>query len=254
MNEQSDPIAKPPTAAIRSSVDRRRRLSFIWAIPIVTVLVGLWLAWNTLSQRGPEITITFETAEGLTAGQSHVRHKDVDMGMVTNIALSEDLQHVLVTVRMNRESRPFLTDRAKFWVVKPRFFAGSVTGLQTLVSGAYVELLPSPAGGTPERDFVGLENPPVLQSDVPGHTFLLKAPRIGSLSLGSPVFFRDLAVGQVLGWDLDDMAKSVTIHAFVRSPFDQYVRESTRFWNASGASVNFGANGLQVELESLRAL
>jgi paraquat-inducible protein B len=243
-----------PRAVLRSQLERRRRLSLIWAIPIVTALIGGWLAWNTLRERGPLITITFESASGLTAGQSHVRHKDVDMGLVERIALSKDLQRVVVTVRMNRESEPLLTSNAQFWVVKPRFFAGGFSGLETLVSGSYIEFQPSAAGGEPEVNFTGLETPPVLTSDVPGHTFLLQASRLGNISLGSPVFFRDLDVGEVLGWDIGQMAQTVTIHAFVRAPYDKYVHDNSRFWNASGATVALGPNGLQLKVESLRAV
>jgi len=243
-----------PTAIVRSRLDRRRRLSLIWAIPIVTALVGAWLAWRTLTERGPLITISFESASGLVAGQSHVRTKDVDMGLVEHIGLSPDLQRVVVTVRMNREAKPLLTDKAQFWIVKPRFFAGALTGLETLVSGAYIAFQPSGPGGAPKQHFVGLETPPVLTSDVPGHTFLLQTARLGNISLGSPVFFHGLEVGEVLGWDIAPMADGVTLHAFVRAPFDQYVRDTTRFWNASGATVQLSANGLDVKLESLRAL
>jgi paraquat-inducible protein B len=246
-----DPTALHPVASVHA---RRRHISWIWAIPVVTLLIGCWLAWETLSQRGPLITIGFENAEGLQAGQSHVRHKDVDMGLVEKVALSKDLQRVMVTVRMTREAEPLLTDTARFWVVKPRFFAGSISGLETLLSGAYVELLPGAPNGAPERQFIGLETPPVLQSDVPGTTFLLHAPRIGSISLGSPVFYRDLDVGQVLGWDIADMADSVTIHAFVRAPFNRYVHDGSVFWNASGASLALGPKGVELQLESLRAL
>ena len=254
MTDQPQPPGPPPHATIRSKLDRHWRLSLIWSIPIVTALLGLWLAWHTLSQRGPLVHIAFESAEGLVAGQSQVKHKDVDMGLVQRIALSRDLQHVVVTVQMNAEAEPLLTDRTKFWVVKPRFFAGAISGLETLVSGSYIEMLPPPSGGAPARDFTGLEIPPVLQSDVPGTTFLLQAPRIGSLSLGAPVFFRDLDVGEVLGWDIGDMAQSVTVHAFVRAPYDKYVHDTSRFWNASGATVSLGPNGVQLQLESLRAL
>ena len=202
----------------------------------------------------PLITITFETAEGLQANQSHVKHKDVDMGEVQKIALTADRKRVQVTVRMNREAEPLLNAGAQFWVVRPRFFAGSISGLQTLFSGSYIDLLPAAEGGEEKRDFVGLENPPVLQSDVPGRTFLLQANRIGSLNLGSPIMFRDLEVGEILGWDIGEMARNITIHAFVREPFDKYVHDNSRFWNASGARVALGTKGLQVQVESLRAV
>jgi paraquat-inducible protein B len=243
-----------PTAVVRSKIDHKRRLSLIWAIPVVTIIIGGWLAWRTLNERGPLITITFETAEGLQANQSHVRHKDVDMGAVQKVSLTPDLKRVQVTVRMNREAEPLLTDQAQFWVVRPRFFAGSISGLQTLFSGAYIDLLPAATGGESKRDFVGLENPPVLQSDVPGRTFLLQASRIGSLNLGSPIMFRDLEVGEVLGWDVGEMARNITIHAFVREPFDKYVHDNSRFWNASGAKVQLGPSGVQIQVESLRAV
>ncbi|HYZ22026.1 MAG TPA: MlaD family protein [Rhodopila sp.] len=244
-----------PTAVVRSRLDHKRRISWIWAIPVVTLIIGGWLAWSTLSQRGPLITITFQTAEGLQANQSHVRHKDVDMGVVTKVQLAPDRKGVEVTVRMSREAEPLLTEGARFWVVRPRFFAGSLEGLQTLFSGSYIDLLPAPGGGgEPKREFVGLENPPVLQSDVPGRTFLLKAQRIGSLNLGSPIMFRDLDVGEVLGWDIGEMAREITVHVFVRAPFDKYVHNDSRFWNASGMRVALTGTGLQLQVESLRSV
>jgi paraquat-inducible protein B len=245
----------PPASHFVAAVHRHRWYhSWIWAIPVVTLLIGGWLAWDTLAQRGPLITISFQSAEGLQAGQSHVRHKDVDMGLVQSIALSKDLQRVLVTIRMDRAAEPLLTTTTQFWVVKPRFFAGSISGLETLLSGGYIELLPGVPPGAPAHDFIGLEDPPVLQSDEAGTPFLLHAPRIGSISLGSPVFYRDLEVGEVLGWDIADMADSITIHAFVRAPFDRYVHDGSHFWNASGASIQLGPKGVQLQLESLRAL
>ena len=239
---------------IRSYLDRRRRLSLVWAIPVVTALIGLFLAWQTLSERGPLITITFERASGLIAGQSHVRHNDVDIGLVERVGLSNDLQHAVVTVRMSREAEPLLTDKSQFWIVRPRFFAGAVTGLETLVSGSYINVQTLGPGGQPQREFKGLETPPVLTANVPGRSFLLKAQRLGNISLGSPVFYRDLSVGEVLGWDVGTMADNVTIHAFVQSPYDKYVRDDSRFWNASGATVALGPNGLELKVASLRAV
>jgi paraquat-inducible protein B len=243
-----------PVAIVRTRAERRRRISLIWAIPLVTVLVAAWLAWDTLSKRGPEIAIRFDSASGLQAGQSRIRYRDVDLGVVEKVVLSPDRRDVIVTARMTREARPLLTEKALFWVVKPRFFAGSLTGLETLVSGAYIQMEPAAEPGVPASDFSGLEDPPVLHSSVPGHTFRLRSPRIGSLNPGSPILFRDLTVGEVLGWDISEMADYVTIHAFVRAPYDRYVHDKTVFWNASGASVSLGGNGLRLQLESLRAL
>jgi paraquat-inducible protein B len=235
-------------------VETRRRFSPIWLIPIVTVLIAAYLAWDTLSKRGPLITITFENAEGLVAGQAQVKFKEVTMGQVQGIELSPDLTHVTVTARMNPESERLLTEHAQFWVVKPRLFAGNISGLETVLSGSYVQILPSTAPGKSQRKFTGLENPPVLQTTTPGRDFHLKADRLGSINLGSPVFYRGLTVGEVLGYDIGDMADSVTIHAFVRAPFDKYVREESHFWNASGVSLQVGAEGVRLQVESLRAL
>jgi paraquat-inducible protein B len=239
---------------MRAKTERSGRISMIWIIPIIAIAVAGWLAWRTISQNGPVITITFQAAEGLEAGKSHVRHKDVDMGLVQSIVLSPDLSHVIVTVQMSREAEPVLTDKATFWVVRPRLFAGSVSGLSTLVSGSYIELLPSTEPGERRREFTGREEPPVLEPNTPGTSFLLEADRLGSISLGAPIFYRDLTVGTVQGWDLKDMARHVTIHAFIRAPYDKYVTDRSRFWDASGVSLKLGADGIQLQLESLRAV
>jgi paraquat-inducible protein B len=229
-------------------------VSVIWIIPLVAIAIGIWLAWDTLSKEGPTIEVSFETAEGLTAGQSLLKFKDISFGTVKELRLSDDHARVLVKIATTRQAEPLLTDKTVFWVVKPRLFAGSISGLDTLLSGSYVGMLPPKTGGAPATKFVGQEDPPVLQADTPGHTFLLKAERIGSISLGSPVFLHDLNVGEVLGWDLADMAESVTLHVFIRAPFDAYVNNETRFWNASGLSVKLSGTGLEVQMESLKAL
>lgn len=240
------------TAAVRTR--GRRRISLIWAIPVISLAVGGWLVWDTYSKRGPKVTITFDQGDGLTSGQSVVKHRDVTLGTVTAVKLTPDMNHVNVTVQMTRDATPLINSLTKFWIVRPRFFAGSFSGLGTLLSGPYIDLLPGPAGGKPATKFTGLEDPPVLQSETPGRTFLLQAKRIGSVSLGAPIFFRDLQVGQILGWDIGDMAKEVTIHAFVRAPYDSYVKDDSQFWNASGLAINLGAEGVQVQVQSLNAL
>jgi paraquat-inducible protein B len=235
-------------------IETKRRPFAIWLVPIAAILVGIWLIYDTYSKRGPLITITFESGEGLTAGQSLIKFKDVTMGSVESVDVSPDLTHVVVTARMTPRAAPLLTDKARFWVVKPRLFAGQVSGFETVLSGSYVAMLPSIQAGTPARHFTGLEDPPVLQAVVPGRTFDLHAERLGSISLGAPVYYRGLQAGEVLGWDIQDMAQSVTIHVFVRAPFDRYVHRETRFWNASGISLQFGGAGARLKIESLRAL
>jgi paraquat-inducible protein B len=233
---------------------RSRRVSIIWIIPLVAVAIGAWLAWDTWSKQGPTIRISFDNGEGLQAGQSHLKFKDIVFGTVKSLDLAPDHTHVVVTVATTHEATPLLTDQTIFWVVKPRLFAGNVSGLETLLSGSYIGMVPGEAGGKAQRRFVGHEDPPVLQANEPGHTFILKAKKLGSISLGSPVFYRDLNVGEVLGWDIADMAEYVTIRAFVRAPYDSYVHDETRFWNASGVSVKLAGAGVEVQMESLKAL
>jgi paraquat-inducible protein B len=220
----------------------------------VALAIGAWLAWDTLSKEGPTITVTFDTAEGLQPDQSQLKFKDIVFGTVKSLELSPDHNHVVVRIATTRQAEPLLTDKTVFWVVKPRLFAGAVSGLETLISGSYVGMLPGATAGKEQRAFKGREDPPILDAHVPGRIFFLKAKRLGSISLGSPIFYRDLDVGQVLGWDIADMADYVTIHAFVRAPYDGYVHDDTRFWNASGMSVKLAGTGVEIQFESLRAL
>lgn len=233
---------------------RRRRVSLIWLIPLVAAGIAGWLGYRSLSERGPLITIMFQTGSGLTAGQTRVKHKAVDLGTVESVDLTRDLKQVLIRVRMRREATPYLTDQARFWVVRPRLTAGNISGLETLVSGSYIEMDPGQPDGKQQLSYHGLDEPPGVRSDEPGRTYVLKAERIGSLGAGSPVFYRDVAVGEVLGYDPPTLGDPITVHIFVRDPFDKYVHQGTRFWNASGVRVELGGQGLHVELESLQAL
>lgn len=229
-------------------------MPLVWLVPVVTALIALWLVWDTYSKRGPTITVSFDSAGGLTAGQSQLKFKDVTMGTVKAIAVSPDLSKVLVTIETTREAAPLLTDKTIFWIVKPQLFAGNISGLDTLLSGSYVGMLPTTAAGKSAREFVGSPDPPILTTAVPGTTFILETTRLRAISLGSPIFYRDLEVGTVLGWDLGDMARTVAVHAFVRAPFDKYVHDDSTFWNASGISLKLSASGVDFQMESVKAL
>jgi len=230
------------------------RLSLIWVIPLVAAAIALWLGWRTLSEEGPVVTLSFKTADGLTPGQTRVKHKAVDLGTVRSIRLSADMSHVVVEVRMRREATPILTDHARFWVVRPRLTPSSVSGLETLVSGSYIEIDPGPPGGTTARRFTGLEQPPAIRSDEPGRTYVLHTAKLGSLGIGSPVLFRDAQVGEVLGYDLGAPGGEAVVRVFVRAPYDGYIREGSYFWNESGLAITAGAEGIHLELQSLQAL
>jgi paraquat-inducible protein B len=237
-----------------SAVEKKKRFSPIWLVPIVAALLVVYLGYSTLARRGPEITLHFKTADGLVGQQTLLKYKAVPIGTVEDIDLGAGHDDVVVRVRMQRSGKFLLTDHARFWVVRPRFTLANMSGLETLVSGAYIAVDPGPSGGKMERDFKGLEEPPGTTSDEPGRTFDLKASRIGSLSEGAPVFFRDVTVGSMLKYDLGDGLGPVSLRVFVRAPYDQLVHPDTLFWNASGVSLSTGSDGIHLELESLQAL
>jgi paraquat-inducible protein B len=257
MNDEtrSDPSAKdmheePPHAQIR----RHGWLTWMWLIPAVAAALVAYLVYTTVSTRGPVITLTMSSAEDLEVDQTQVKHKAVPLGKVEDIHLSKDMSHVVVRIRMNGSPQPPMTDHARFWVVRPRLSAGNLTGIETLVSGAYIEVDPGAPGGKPQRDFQALDQPPGRQSDEPGHVFVLKATHLGSISAGAPIFYRDVSVGEVLSYDLGDGLGPVSLRVFVRAPYDHFVHQATRFWIASGLSLTMGPEGMHLELESIQAL
>lgn len=233
---------------------RRRHFSWIWLIPIVAAAIAIYLGYNTYMARGPLVTIRFASADGLTAGQTQVRYKSVPVGTVESIHLTEDLRAVDVAVRMTRDIEDRLTEPARFWVVRPRLTAGSLSGLETIVSGAYIEFDPGPRDAERTDEFRGLDEPPGIRSGEPGRVVILRAPRIGALSQGSPVFFRDVQVGEVLSYDPPALVGPTNVRIFIRAPYDTYLRTGSRFWNTSGASLTFGGDGVKLEIESIQAV
>jgi paraquat-inducible protein B len=231
-------------------VTRRWRPSLVWLIPLVVAVIGAWIAFAAYSQRGPTITITFQSAEGLEAGQTRVRHKEVEVGHVSAINLTPDFSQVQVTVELNRGAYALLSEHSRFWVVRARVGANGVSGLGTLFSGAYIAMDPGPPG-PPARTFTGLETAPVLTSHLPGDLVELRAEQLGSLNIGSPVTFRQIPVGEVAGFDLAPNGQSVRITILVRAPYHQLIQPTTRFWDAGGVEVAVDANGLRVRSSSL---
>ncbi len=225
----------------------------VWLLPLVALLAGGWLFYKTMSEKGPEITISFQTAEGIEAGKTQIKFRDVTVGQVDDVDISDDLKTVVLTATMEAGTEAYLTDASRFWVVKPRVGAGGVTGLGTLLSGAYIAFEPNTTGKK-QKNFVGLEKPPIISQDKEGSRFRLRTETLGSLSVGSPVYFRQFDIGEVTDYKLADDYSHVDVGIFVQAPYAQYVRERTHFWNAGGVSMSMDASGVNVEMESLVAL
>ncbi|MDW3682382.1 MlaD family protein [Cupriavidus sp. CV2] len=224
--------------------------SLVWLIPIVAAVVGLSLLINTLASRGPEITVTFRTAEGLTPGKTPVRYKDVDIGLVKTARLAADRSHVIATIALTKDAETFAVADTRFWVVRPRFAMSGVSGLETLLSGAYIGVDAGKSGET-RRSFTGLEVPPTVTADASGRQFVLRAQDLGSLDIGSPVYYRRVQVGHVVAYQLEPNGHDITLRVFVNKPYDKLVSADTRFWHASGVDLKLDANGLKLSTQSL---
>jgi paraquat-inducible protein B len=250
--EAPNPSGLPPDLPpdLPSPLVRRWRPSLVWLIPLVAALIGAWIAFASYSQRGPTITISFLSAEGLEAGQTRVRHKEVEVGRVTAIRLSPDFGQVLVTVELDRDAAGMLSEHSRFWVVRARVGANGISGLGTLLSGAFIAMDPG-APGRPSRVFKGLEAAPLLTEHLPGQLIDLQAAQLGSLNIGSPVTFRQIPVGEVAGFDLAPDGQSVRIRILVRDPYRGLVQPTSRFWDAGGVDLGLDANGLRVRSTSL---
>ena len=247
----TDGVPSPGQAPIKKS--GRFSVSLVWIVPIVAVLVGLSLFVQSVMQEGPTITVTFKTGSGLTANKTEVKYRNVVIGHVTEVELSGDQKSVNATIKLEKQAESFTRQDSQFWVVRPRIGAGGVSGIDTLLSGDYIG---ADIGQSASRakSFTGLENPPPITYGEPGKRFTLHTEDLGSLDIGSPVYYRKIPVGQVVAYALDAEGKGVNIEVFIHAPNDAYVTENTRFWNASGIDVSVGANGVAVKTESLSSL
>ncbi|AUT66419.1 PqiB family protein [Paraburkholderia terrae] len=230
---------------------RKRWLpSLIWLVPLICALIGVALVVKSITEKGPTATVTFTNAEGLEAGKTKVKYKDVEIGSVQAIALSKDLRHVIVNIQLTKEAERFATSGTRFWVVRPRVGANGISGLGTLLSGAYIGV---DIGRSTERQtaFVGLDNPPIVTTGQPGHQYTLRGDSLGSVDIGAPIFYHRIQVGQVVGFSLDPHGAGVIVNVFVNAPFDQYVGSNTRWWHASGVDLRLDSNGLKLNTQSL---
>jgi paraquat-inducible protein B len=238
-----------PTPAIRN---RNWIPRLVWVVPIVAGVIGISLLIRNWENEGPSITISFLSGEGVQVGKTLVKYRDVTVGRVSGVVLSADHQTVVVSANLSKDAASLLKADTQFWIVRPRIGVGSVSGLETLLSGVYIGMKAGTATRR-ERQFVGLENPPALSHGPLGREIQLHAARAGSLAIGAPAYFRQFQVGRVIDENLQrDGSTRVTV--FVEAPYDGFVKSVTRFWNASGIDVKLGADGLTVQTESLAAV
>lgn len=249
----TDPIDKENVPPPRRMKRKRWLPSLIWLVPIVALVVGGTLMARVILARGAQITVTFNSAEGIEAGKTRVKYKSVDIGVVKSVGLTDDRSGAVALIELTHDGKAFAVADTRFWVVRPRVAAGSISGLGTLLSGAYIGV---DGGRSHDKKsaFKGLDTPPAIYADTPGKQFTLRAPDLGSLDIGSPVYFRRVRVGQITAYDIDTDGKGVTLHAFVNAPFDKFVARGTRFWNASGIDLKLDASGLKLDTQSLLAV
>lgn len=244
-----------PAAVAEPLVTRKNpaRLSLVWIVPLLAVVIGASLLINSLLQSGPHVVIEFRSAEGLEPGKTEVRFKEVTVGRVDTVTLSEDRKRVLVGVRLDRSMANIAVEDTHFWVVRPRVGTAGISGLNTLLSGSYIGV---DAGASPKTSdhFVGLEVPPFVLRGEAGRSFVLRANDLGSLDVGSPVYYRRTRVGRVVGYALDPKNDALTVQIFIESPYEPLVTQQARFWNASGLDLTLNASGLTLNTQTLTSV
>ena len=244
MSEENPDPDSPPPAPVTAP---RRGLSPVWIIPIVAALLGLWLVYKHFSEKGPEVTVTFENAEGIIAGKTPVLCRNVNIGTVGNVELSKDLKYVVADLEMTRESVDLLKSDTQIWVVKPRYGGSGISGLGTIVSGSYLELQPG-VHQDERRHFKGLENPPVTPPGVPGLHVKLIAEQAGGVNPGSSIVYKGISVGKIETRTFHPENGQVEFGAFVTGDYARLISRNTHFWNLSGIDLQFGAKILFVDL------
>lgn len=237
------------TELARPDIRKTSNWSAIWVLPLLALLIGLWLLWRAFSEAGVEIQVHFTDSEGIQINKTQVVYKGIAVGKVIDLHVSKDIQGVDATIEINREAKDYLSRETRFWLVKPRVSLAGVTGLETLVSGIYIAV--DPVKGELVQEFKALDQPPPLSDKLPGLHITLKADRLGSVDEGSPVFYRQIRVGQVKSYRLAEDQRTVEIQIYVEQPYAHLVRKHTRFWNASGINFSGGLSGFKLRAESL---
>ena len=251
MNPVSD---KHPPEPHNPAVTRSRWwISPVWLVPTVAALIGLSMVIHAWLSSGPEITISFKTAAGLDAGKTPVKYKDVTVGTVSSVTLADDGSHVVAKISLARSAKSLARADSRFWVVRPRIDIGGISGVDTLLSGAYIGV-DTGSAKTELTEFTGLETPPAVINGTAGKSFVVHTIDLGSLDIDSPVYYRHIKVGRVASYKLDDDGRGVSLQIFIDAPYDRFVTTDTYFWNASGVDISLGADGFKLKTQSMATI
>ncbi|MCP3752255.1 PqiB family protein [Pseudomonas sp. SBB6] len=239
-----------PTAKTRPASN----WSAIWILPLIALVIGGWLGWQAYRESGVNIQVRFESGEGIVANKTEVVFKGMSVGKVKELVLDAKGNNtgVIATIEMNKEAEPHLNTGTRFWLVKPSVSLAGITGLETLVSGNYIAV--SPGQGEPTKRFKALDEAPPLSDSEPGLHLVLKADRLGSLNRDSPVFYKQIQVGRVKSYRLAEDQGTVEVKVYIEPAYAALVRKHTRFWNASGVSIDADLSGVKVRSESLASI
>jgi paraquat-inducible protein B len=248
----TDPPRTSPDLAPRAKIRQRRSFPLIWLVPLIAAGIAADMIVKHARQLGPVITIQFDQGMGLDANHTLIRYRGIRVGEVRSVELAKDAQHVLVEARIDQSAASLAREGSMFWVVRPEAGAGWMRGLETIVAGSYVEV--RPGNGKPAKKFVGLDKTPTADNPNGGLEIVLTAASLGSVSVGSPVYYRELEVGSVQKVALGSDATTVTMHVHIEPQFSPLVRTDSKFWNAGGLNINLGLLGVKTKITSLTSL
>ncbi len=252
-NQEAPANSREASERVDARVSEGPRISTIWFVPIIAVLIGLWMVYTHYTSQGPLIEITFESAEGIEPGRTKVRRRNVEIGEVLRVRLSDDANQVVLDVRIQQENADLLREDTSFWVVRPRVGPGGVSGLSTLLSGSYIEMSPGTADES-AREFEGLEAPPLTPIGTPGLFVTLDSSGNKALQAGDPILFNGLQVGRIEYVHFNSEERRTYYNAFVEAPYDRLVTTNTQFWFSSGINMEISADGARFEVPPLTTL
>ena len=241
-----------PASPTEAQIKPKRRISPFWILPVIALLMAGWLAWTTYQDRGTTITIDFVSADGIVAGRTPVRYQGVEVGTVQGVSVNQDRHIIEVTVSISNDMKDALRDETQFWLVTPKASLAGVSGLDALVGGNYIGMMPGK--GEPQDHYTALDTQPKYQLNNGDLMVQLNAPDLGSLNIGSLVYFRKIPVGRVYDYAINPTTQGVTIDVLIERRFTGLVKKDSRFWNVSGVKSNISLSGAQIQLESLAAL